>query len=832
MSAFITRLPFRRQGSSDVSDTASDVKPPSLRSDDEKSAPTADRAILDKTDKAEVDAPEAAVSQLDAHNLLANGKEVRTIAEKCWSNPSRQGLSVAFERPNSTHLRMHEHLKGRPIETAEDIATRCISLDDDQSLVVHTIRMWTIGLGLTCFAAVLGQIFYFRPQTIFVSQLFLQVIAYVMGKAWASVLPKADRGRFWAILNPCDFNIKEHVAILIMSSTATDSALAISVFAAEELFYDVHPSYGVAIFTLLGSQLFGYGIAGLMRSFTVFPTYIVFPNLIPTVSLFDAFHRDIPALLTCQQTNGPAQKKRLRFFWTAFAIIFCWEWIPEFVAPTLTGVSIFCLANRNSAWFTRIFGGSNGNEGLGMFSLCFDWNYVGSGGGSLGALFTPFSTQVSQYIGVAICCITFSVAYATNLWNAKNFPFLSQQLFYENGTQYNQLAILNKDYSLNQTKLDIEGVPWYATSNALYYVGANLSIGASLTHVAVWYLPSITKAFKEYRSQSQPDPHYQKMMTYREVPMWWYLLTLGASFAMSMASCYAGHAQLPWWALIIAFLLAAAVFPPVLIVYAVTGFNTDVQQLAQMLGAAIVSGNSRANLYFTLYGSNSVSQARGLTRDLKLGQYTKLPPISTFVCQVVGAILQLVVMKSIINSQRAVLLSVQGTNIWSGQQVQSYNSQAVAWGALAKSMYAPGRPYFIIPVSIVIGLFVPLPFWVGHKFFPKLKLDQLVTPIMCWSIGLLSVGINSAVFGTMLIALFSQYYLRRYRATWFRKYNYLLSAGLDGGTQFMVFIATFALFGGSGKAVTMPTWALNPDSSRYNFGECKASATDKFHSID
>ncbi|SCV71689.1 BQ2448_3277 [Microbotryum intermedium] len=790
MSGLLARMPFRRQDSTHNEAEAVPEREQTPSLTDEKSSPAYGGDIKgDGVDTHHNAAPDAAVADLDPRNLLSNGKE-------------------------------------RPIETAEDISTRCISLEDDPTLIVHTIRMWFIGLGLTCFAAVLGQIFYFRPQmlipqaftpqTVFVSQLFIQVIAFIMGKAWAKILPSAEKGKFWAILNPCDFNIKEHVAILVMTSTATDSALAISVFAAEELYYNITPNYGVAIFTLLGSQLFGYGIAGLMRSFTVFPTYIVFPNLVPVVSLFDAFHRD---------PNGPAQKKRLRFFWYTFAAIFIWEWIPEFVAPTLTGISIFCLANRNSAWFTRIFGGSNGNEGLGMFSLCFDWNYIGSGGGSLGALFTPFSTQVSQYMGVGLCCILFCAFYVNNVWKAQSFPFLSQQLFYENGTKYDQLAILNPDFSLNQTLLDQQGIPWYATSNAIYYLGSNLAIGASLSHVIVWFLPSIIKAFKEYRDRSQPDPHYQKMLVYREVPMWWYGVTLVVSFAMSMATCYTGDSQLPWWALIIAFLLAAIIFPPVLVVYAVTGFNTDVQQLAQMLGAAIVPGNSRANLYFTLYGSNSVSQARGLTRDLKLGQYTKLPPISTFVCQVVGtvvgAILQLVIMKSIINSQRAVLLSVQGTNIWSGQQVQSYNSQAVSWGALAKSMYGPGRPYFIIPISIVIGLFVPLPFWVGHKFFPKLKLNQVVTPIMCWCLGFLSVGINSSVFGTMLIALFSQYYLRRYRATWFRKYNYLLSAGLDGGTQFMVFIATFALFGGSGKPVVMPTWALNPDGNLYNFDYCK-----------
>jgi hypothetical protein len=66
------------------------------------------------------------------------------------------------------------------------------------------------------------------------------------------------------------------------------------------------------------------------------------------------------------------------------------------------------------------------------------------------------------------------------------------------------------------------------------------------------------------------------------------------------------------------------------------------------------------------------------------------------------------------------------------------------------------------------------------------------------------VGINSSVFTSFLLAIFSQYYLRkcaapaappsppahaarcRYKATWFRKYNFLVSAALDGGTQVMV----------------------------------------------
>ena len=48
-----------------------------------------------------------------------------------------------------------------------------------------------------------------------------------------------------------------------MSSTAAESALAISVFAADDLYYHIEPNVGVGIFTLIGSQLIGYGLGGM-----------------------------------------------------------------------------------------------------------------------------------------------------------------------------------------------------------------------------------------------------------------------------------------------------------------------------------------------------------------------------------------------------------------------------------------------------------------------------------------------------------------------------------------------------------------------------------------
>ncbi|KAF8176072.1 OPT oligopeptide transporter [Pholiota molesta] len=676
----------------------------------------------------------------------------------------------------------------RPIETDADYSTRLISLEDDPTLPIWTFRMWFLSLGLSCFGAVLGQIFYFRPQTVQVSQLFLQIISYIMGKVMEELIPgPAENARirtsdnaFWRFMNPGPFNIKEHVAITIMASTASSSALAISIFAAQDLYYNVRPNAAVGIFTLIGSQLIGYGMAGVVRSFLVYPTFAVYPQLMPTVQLFDALHRGKEAVM---------QKKRLKFFWIIFVAIFVWEWFPEYIAPTLTGISIFCLANQKSAWFTRIFGGAAGNEGLGAFSFCFDWAYV-------------------------VCMIAFCACYAMNTWNTQNFPFLTQLLYYQNGTEYDQLSILNDDFTLNTDKLAVQGLPWFAASQLLYRVSRTMYIGAAITHFIIWHSETVYKIIRDFHKTDSTDPHYVKMKVYKEISNWWYFAIFVGTTAMAIATTYAAKSGLPWWGTIVALIFAWLFVPIIGTLSATVGYAPSIENMVQMLGGALIPGRPVANMYFTMYGYNPVVQSLNLLRDLKLGQYTKLPPRVTFTIQVIGTIigglLNFVIMKTVLNAQRDVLRSVQGTNVWSGQQVQSYNSDAIAWGALGTPLYATGTRYGFVPYMLLVGLLFPIPPWLLHRKYPKFGFNYVFTPILVAELGFLSVGINSSVFTSFVLAVFSQYYLRKYRATWFRKYNFLLSAALDGGTSVMIFVYTFAVGGGSGTVTPFPTWALNP----------------------
>ena len=151
-------------------------------------------------------------------------------------------------------------------------------------------------------------------------------------------------------------------------------------------------------------------------------------------------------------------------------------------------------------------------------------------------------------------------------------------------------------------------------------------------------------------------------------------------------------------------------------------------------------------------------------------------------------------MNSIIDNQREILLSIQGTNIWSGQQPQQYNSQAIAWGGLSHELFSAGQRYQWVPWSYLVGLFIPIPFWVMHRYWPKLRTDYLYTPIIAYVkgclnyqqhahifhsyfIGWLCVGINSSILSYFAVAFVSQWWLRTRHPRWFAKYNYIIGAG-------------------------------------------------------
>ena len=400
------------------------------------------------------------------------------------------------------------------------------------------------------------------------------------------------------------------------------------------------------------------------------------------------------------------------------------------------------------------------------------------------------------------------------------------------------------DGKLDEAKLAVEGVPYMTATFASYVLTQNLAITATITHLCLYNwedlksswsflspsnLKSLLKpsfwAFwkeKEYTEEElkETDPHYKLMLNYKDAPDWWYGLVFLASGVIGLVCIYEANSGMSWWAFIIATILASILVLFMGAQLGLTGFNLPVQPIIQMIGAYLEPGNPLTNMYFTLFGYNTVGQGLVLLQDLKLGQYAKLSPRCTFTMQMigtlVGAVLNYIITLTITKNQREILLSIEGTHIWSGAGVQSFNTQAVTWGGLAKQMYSTGSTYQWIPLGLVIGFVAPLPIYALHRFFPKVGFNYLNVSIISWHIGWLVTGINSAIISFFLVAFWSQYYLRRYKPDWFLKFNYVLCAGLDGGTQVIVFIMSFAFAGASGKPVPFPTyWGNNGGNIDY-----------------
>ncbi|KAK5108447.1 hypothetical protein LTR62_008334 [Meristemomyces frigidus] len=728
------------------------------------------------------------------------------------------------------------------VETAADLVTKIIHADeDDPDMPVLTFRTFFLGLGLSCFGSVLQEIFYFKPQTIFVSLIFLTVWAYILGDFMAFAIPR--KGAIGRFLNPHPFNSKEHAAITIMASAAAQSALATEALAAQELFYGGYPSKAAGIFAVLSSQLIGFAVAGLLREVIVHPTKMIWPMTIPVSNLLETIHRD-----------RTETKRKMRIWYMVFFAVFFWEILPEYIFTTLIGVSVFCLADQKNLFFTNFFGGATGNEGLGVLNISFDWNYIAP---FFNPLWYPLSSTVNTMLGII------GWLYYNNVWQAKSMPFLSQELFNLTASNttyfsvYNQSLILNNDFTINFDALDVQGVPYLTATYVGYILTTNMGLSATIVYMLLWNWDDLkyawawahpsalrklmtmdtlyfwrekeTPAERNRRKQADPnlDPHYKLMLRngYKEVPLWWWALTLIGCWIIGLACMYSLKSTLPWWGF-----LLATVFTFVFTLffgaqYGMTGFGFNLQPVCQMLAGYMFPGRPLANFWFTCFTYNATSEAQVLAKDLRLAQYTHLPPRITFGLQVlgclVGALLNWVMMVSIVSAQRPLLTAIQGSSIWSGQNIQIFNSAAITW-SMAPRLYSIGQRYQWCTIAYLVGFIVPVPMYLMYKYGGmKAKWASYINPsIILWFMGNLFVGINAGFTTFFIIAFVFQWYIRKYHPKFFVDWNYLISAALDGGTQIMVFILTFAVAGGSGVAHPFPYWAGNPDLSLTNTDHC------------
>lgn len=628
---------------------------------------------------------------------------------------------------------------------------------------------------------------------------------FLFGEAWALMTPRPDGFQSKWLQNTLrflnssqPFGIKEHVVASLIASAGNNGLSGVEVYAVERLFYDRSVSASTAVLATFSISLCSFVLAGVLRALIAYPAEMVYWGTLPQVILFQNLHFD-------RQAN---RGRLVKFGWALLAATI-WELFPAYIMTWFSGISVFCLASMKAPHDTRkifayIFGGSSSNEGMGLFNFGLDWQYIQSA-----YLSYPFKQQLNTWIGYLIWYPAQLGLYYTNAWGAQSFPFMSTSLFQANGSRIVTTSMMNDHGTIDPQKVKQTGLPHLTAATVWGCVTSTVAIGALIAHVLIFFSKDMLLAWKQARSKRQPDPHYQAMLKYREVPMWWYLAPFALCFAAGIIVNARGETTLLVWGYVIALLLGAAIGPSSCILVGLYGNGISTNSLSKMVAGAVVPGRPLANLYFASWSHQVILLSVNLANWLKVGQYTKVPHRVMFVTQIYGTLLgaglNYAVMTTIVTHQREILLDPEGTNIWSSSNLQSLNSQAITW-ALAKDMYSLKGRYAIVPLGLVIGLACPVLHWALIKTFPRIGKWPLNTAIIAGFAGYNYYGNTSWVWSSIAVGVFSQFWLRRRLPGIYNKYNYLIGAALDGGSQVVVFILSFAVFGASGKPHPFPDW--------------------------
>lgn len=242
----------------------------------------------------------------------------------------------------------------------------------DEDVPCNTFRAWTIGLSLVVVGASINTLLSLRQPSISIGPLIAQIVAWPMGHGWAAVMPEKRFTTFgvrWS-LNPGPFNIKEHSVICVMANVSFAVAYSTDIILAQIVYYKQDFGLVFQILLTICTQSLGYGIAGILRKFLVYPASMIWPANLVSASLMTAMYES-------KDERNPSilggNMSRYRWFTLVSAVSFLYYFIPGFFAKFLSVFAFFTWMAPQNVVINQIFGGYSG---LSLLPITFDWTQI------------------------------------------------------------------------------------------------------------------------------------------------------------------------------------------------------------------------------------------------------------------------------------------------------------------------------------------------------------------------------------------------------------------------------------------------------------------------
>ncbi|KAI8353799.1 OPT family small oligopeptide transporter [Mortierella sp. GBAus27b] len=649
-----------------------------------------------------------------------------------------------------------------------------VSNKDDPSMPVMTFRYYVMAVIFSIILSFFNQFFWFRTHPMTISTLVIQLLSYPFGRFMARVLPA---GR----LNPGPFSIKEHVLVALTANCAGGTAYAVDITVIQKVFYGQDFGFLANFLLILCTQMLGYGMAGVLRRYLVYPAAMIWPANLVQVALFNTLHKE--------EELAPGQWSRFKFFLVATFAMFCYQWIPGFLFPVLSSIAWICWIKPDNLVLSQITGAG----GLGVGAISLDWNNIISFLGS--PLIVPWWAQVNIALGFfLVAWVMVPIAYYTNLWEAKRFPILTARLFREDGSRYNTSMIMENNV-LSEPMYEKYGQLRISTFFALTYGFGFAGLSSMITHTWLYHRHKLVAQWKQSREHTE-DIHHKLMQAYPEVPDWWYAALFIIMTAIAIITCEVWDYKLPWWGVLLAILLAAVFALPVGLIQAITNQQPGLNIITEYVIGYILPGYPIANVTFKTLGYISMAQAMTFTSDLKLGHYMKVPPRAMFWAQLLGTVIagltNLLTANWLLKTQEHVC--TENNELFSCPSANTFYSASVIWGVIAPNrMFGPSSMYNAINYFFLIGFALPIPFYFLKKRMPNSWLEFVHIPVLLTATGMMPPAQAYHYTNWLAVGFAFQFFARRYHPEWHLRFTYVLSAAFDSGVAFMV-LASFFIF--------------------------------------
>ncbi|KAF1992560.1 OPT family small oligopeptide transporter [Aulographum hederae CBS 113979] len=679
-------------------------------------------------------------------------------------------------------------IKGSEEENSPYEEVRAAVPNWDEEMPANTIRAWTLGMILAVFGASVNTLFSLRQPAISVGTIVAQLLSFFIGKIWAKTLPNRQFTTFgikWN-LNPGPFNVKEHSIIVVMAGVSFGTAYATDIILAQVAFYKQNFGLGFQLLLTITTQSIGYGIAGLLRRFLVYPAAMIWPANLVGVTLMHAMHEGNEKP---DPTVFGGKMSRYRWFGYIFLVSYLYYWIPGFFMQFLSIFAFVTWIFPQNPIVNQLFGGTSG---LSLLPITFDWTTIVGFVGD--PLIPPWHAIANTLVGVVAFYLlaTMGIHYG-GAWGAKFLPISDSSTYDNMGMPYNVTRVVTSQLTLNEAAYKAYSPLFMSTTFALSYGLSFATITSLVVYTYLNYRQQIVEQFRGSKNQPK-DIHMKLMEKYPEVPTWWYGLVFIIMIALSLVTVLAYPTEFAWWAFLIAIAFSTIMTLPIGIVQAITNQQIGLNVITEFLMGYMQPGKPLALMMFKTYGYITASQALGFVGDLKFGHYMKIPPKTMFMAQTVATIVACLVQVLVLNFS---LDNIE--DVCTPKQKQHFTcpgakvffSASVIWGLLGpQRMFSPGQIYSALLWGFPIGAILPLILHFGAKKWPRSGLGYAMAPIILGGGGAIppATPLNYLTWGT--VGFVFQKVIRKRYFGWWSRLNYLTASGLDTGLA----ISTLTIF--------------------------------------